>query len=172
MFGSVQSKSKKTARSKGYGWIEFEEEEVAKIAAETMDGYLMFGRKLVCKLVPRDQVHPQLFRNHGRKMVNFTFMRRSKARADYNNRPFVDIDGEMVPRATENTLKNRKRRVEKLEELLKRLEVNFDPDEALEGGITAPASPKTQLSKKMKAQDSQEPQESAPAAEAAAPEAE
>lgn len=45
-------RSKKTARSKGYGFIEFEDTEVAKIAAESMNGYLMYGRPLEVRFVP------------------------------------------------------------------------------------------------------------------------
>jgi nucleolar protein 15 len=39
-------RSKKTARSKGYCFIEFRDAEVGKIAAESMNGYLMYGRPL------------------------------------------------------------------------------------------------------------------------------
>lgn len=36
------SRSKRSGRSKGYAWVEFEEPEVAKIVAETMNNYLMY----------------------------------------------------------------------------------------------------------------------------------
>lgn len=43
------SRSKKTGRSKHYAFIEFYSAEVARIAAEAMDGYMFFGQKLqVC----------------------------------------------------------------------------------------------------------------------------
>jgi nucleolar protein 15 len=46
-FGEVSrirlSRSKRSGRSKGYAWVEFEEPEVAKIVAETMNNYLMFA---------------------------------------------------------------------------------------------------------------------------------
>lgn len=45
----VLARSKKTGRSKGYGFVEFKEEEVAKIAAETMNNYLMCNRLLKSK---------------------------------------------------------------------------------------------------------------------------
>jgi RNA recognition motif-containing protein len=38
MFYSIQ-----TGKSKHYGFIEFKHKEVAKIAADTMDGHLMFN---------------------------------------------------------------------------------------------------------------------------------
>lgn len=39
-------KFSQTGRIKGYAFIEFEHPEVAKIAAETMDNYLMYDRLL------------------------------------------------------------------------------------------------------------------------------
>ena len=38
-----------TGNSKGYGYVQFMDEEVAKIAAETMNNYLMFEKILKCK---------------------------------------------------------------------------------------------------------------------------
>jgi RNA recognition motif-containing protein len=38
-----------TGKSRGYGYIEFKLPEVAKIAAETMNNYLMCGRLLKSK---------------------------------------------------------------------------------------------------------------------------
>ena len=39
-----------TGRSRGYAFIEFEFPEVAAIAAESMNNYLMFGKLLKCEL--------------------------------------------------------------------------------------------------------------------------
>jgi len=41
--------TKQTARSKGYAFVEFASDEVAKIVAETMHNYMMFGRLLKCE---------------------------------------------------------------------------------------------------------------------------
>ncbi|KAF2878673.1 hypothetical protein ILUMI_27481 [Ignelater luminosus] len=54
-FGKVSNlricRSRATGRSKGYGFVEFASAEVAKIAAETMDNYLMFNRRLIAKFI-------------------------------------------------------------------------------------------------------------------------
>lgn len=64
-FGEVTrlrlSRSKKTARSRGFAFVEFANAEVAGIAAAAMDGYLMHGRALVAKFVAPDDVHPATF---------------------------------------------------------------------------------------------------------------
>ena len=40
------SRSVKTARSRGYAFLEFGEKKVAEIAAKAMDKYMIFGREL------------------------------------------------------------------------------------------------------------------------------
>ncbi|KAK7169355.1 hypothetical protein R3I93_005357 [Phoxinus phoxinus] len=70
-FGTVSrlrlSRSKKTGGSKGYGYVEFECDEVAKIVAETMNNYLMGERLIKCHVIPPEKVHGKLF--VGSKMV-------------------------------------------------------------------------------------------------------
>ncbi|KNE57522.1 hypothetical protein AMAG_03225 [Allomyces macrogynus ATCC 38327] len=70
-FGQVTrlrlSRNKKTGASKHYAFIEFESEAVAEVVASTMDNYLLFGHVLRCRVIPRDQVHPDLFKNADRK---------------------------------------------------------------------------------------------------------
>lgn len=64
-FGKVQrlrlSRSKKTGGSKGYAFVEFDCDEVAKIVAETMNNYLMGERLLKCHVIPPEKVHEKLF---------------------------------------------------------------------------------------------------------------
>lgn len=52
--------------SKGYAFIEFAVPEVANIAADAMHDYMMFGQRLVCRVVPVDQQHPLLFKGANR----------------------------------------------------------------------------------------------------------
>ncbi|XP_026478559.1 MKI67 FHA domain-interacting nucleolar phosphoprotein-like [Ctenocephalides felis] len=58
-FGKVKktrvSRSKKTGRSKGYGYVEFADFDVAKIVAATMNNYLMGNRLIKATLVPSDK---------------------------------------------------------------------------------------------------------------------
>lgn len=51
-------RSKKTARSKGYGFIEFEYPEVAAIAAKSMNGHMILSKVLECKVLEGTQHNP------------------------------------------------------------------------------------------------------------------
>ena len=70
-FGTINrlrlSRNKKTGASKHYAFVEFASAEVADIVARTMDNYLMFGHILKCKVVPTEQVHPELFKGAGER---------------------------------------------------------------------------------------------------------
>jgi nucleolar protein 15 len=70
-FGDVTrvrvSRNKKTGASKHYAFVEFANAEVADIVAKTMDKYLMFGRILQCKVIPKAQVHAKLFEGANRR---------------------------------------------------------------------------------------------------------
>lgn len=55
------SRSKKTGGSKGYAFVEFDCDEVAKIVAETMNNYLMGERLIKCHVIPPEKVHEKLF---------------------------------------------------------------------------------------------------------------
>jgi nucleolar protein 15 len=61
------SRNKTTGASKHYAFVEFASGEVADIVARTMDSYLLFGHILKCKLVPADQVRPDLFLGAGQR---------------------------------------------------------------------------------------------------------
>ncbi|KAF5279562.1 hypothetical protein FQR65_LT03384 [Abscondita terminalis] len=49
-------RSRKTGKSKGYGFVEFQDEDVAKIAANTMHNYIMFKKRLDAKFIPFEKM--------------------------------------------------------------------------------------------------------------------
>lgn len=69
-FGKVSklrlARSKKTGNQKGYAFVEFQSQAVAKIVADTMHNYLMFHRLLKCQLLPTEKIHPELFKGANR----------------------------------------------------------------------------------------------------------
>ena len=72
-FGSIRklrlSRSKKSGNSRGYAFVQFVDPEVAAIVADTMAGYFLMEKRLVCHIMPRDKCHPELFAGHDRKFV-------------------------------------------------------------------------------------------------------
>ncbi|CAM9768671.1 unnamed protein product [Chrysoparadoxa australica] len=64
-FGDIKrlrvARSKKTAKAKGYAFVEFASSQVAQIVAETMDGYFLYDKQLQCHVIPREKVHPRMF---------------------------------------------------------------------------------------------------------------
>eukprot|EP00474_Spongospora_subterranea_P010012 CRZ10470.1 hypothetical protein [Spongospora subterranea] len=65
-FGAVVnvrlSRNPKTQKSRHYAFLEFEAAEVASIVAKAMNGYMMFGRSLVCEVVRDDKLHGDMFK--------------------------------------------------------------------------------------------------------------
>ncbi|XP_038602839.1 MKI67 FHA domain-interacting nucleolar phosphoprotein [Tachyglossus aculeatus] len=109
-FGTVTnlklSRSKKTGNSKGYGFVEFESEDVAQIVAETMNNYLFCERLLKCHVVPREKIHKELFKGSSRSFAKPSY----PAVARYNKE-----------RTAEQQLKMQKRLKRKEKALRKRL---------------------------------------------------
>eukprot|EP01105_Mastigella_eilhardi_P006972 TRINITY_DN18463_c0_g1_i1.p1 TRINITY_DN18463_c0_g1~~TRINITY_DN18463_c0_g1_i1.p1 ORF type:complete len:272 (+),score=66.45 TRINITY_DN18463_c0_g1_i1:102-917(+) len=55
------SRNRRSGHFRHFAFVEFDEPESARIATETMNGYILFGRRLVCTLVPNDDMHPDAF---------------------------------------------------------------------------------------------------------------
>jgi len=62
-FGDVEririSRSVKTGKPRGYAFVKFTDSEVAAVVAETLQGYFLGKRRLVCHLVPN--AHSRMF---------------------------------------------------------------------------------------------------------------
>ncbi|KAH9847514.1 hypothetical protein C2E23DRAFT_787356 [Lenzites betulinus] len=113
-FGTVTrlrlSRNKKTGKSKHYAFIEFDSSSVAAIVAETMDNYLLMGHILTCKLIPKDQVHPELWVGANRK---WRAVPRDRVARLAHNKPRTEDETEKAER---RLLKRQEQRKRKLEE--------------------------------------------------------
>lgn len=76
------SRNRVTGSSKHYAFIEFASETVAKIVAETMNNYLMYGHILKCKFVPQEQQHPELWKGANRRYKPVPWNKIDKQRLD------------------------------------------------------------------------------------------
>ena len=77
------SRNKRTGKAKHYAFVEFQSPEVAAIAAEAMDNYMMFKQKLRVNVVKRADVHPLLFKGANKK---FHAIPRQKLSREQHNR--------------------------------------------------------------------------------------
>lgn len=105
------SRNKKTGASKGYAFVEFEDAATCDIAAKTMDGYLLFGHILRCKVIPQDQVPEGLWKGANRRFKKVPW---SKLAARRLERPASEATWES--RITKEE-RRRAERAEKLKEM-------------------------------------------------------
>jgi len=64
-------KSNKSGRIKGYAFVEFEDREVAEIAAKTMNNYILFDKILKCHVVGDTSKYNLIFKRWKRKFKFF-----------------------------------------------------------------------------------------------------
>ncbi|XP_016983124.1 MKI67 FHA domain-interacting nucleolar phosphoprotein [Drosophila rhopaloa] len=64
------ARSIRTGNSKGYAFVEFEYPEVAKVAADTMDNYLMFQKVVKASYIPPEKQVFNYFRTSLKKVKN------------------------------------------------------------------------------------------------------
>jgi nucleolar protein 15 len=76
------SRNRLTGRSKHYAFIEFSSTTVAKIVADTMDNYLMYGHIVKCKFVPKEQLHPEIWKGANRRFKVTPWNRIEKKRLE------------------------------------------------------------------------------------------
>ncbi|KAG0675361.1 hypothetical protein C6P40_001535 [Pichia californica] len=76
------SRNKKSGNSKHYAFIEFKEYEIAKIAAETMNNYLLMGHLLKVSLLENDKIHENLFVGANTKYKAIPFSKLNQIKYD------------------------------------------------------------------------------------------
>lgn len=105
------SRNRITGRSKHYAFIEFRSASVAKIVAETMDNYLMYGHILKCKFVPPEQLHPEIWKGANRRFKKTPWNRIEKKRLERGK------TREQWSKSIEQEQKRRRAKAEKLKAL-------------------------------------------------------
>ncbi|KAK9876072.1 hypothetical protein WA026_011182 [Henosepilachna vigintioctopunctata] len=113
-FGSVTNvkvcRSRKTGRSKGYGFVEFSNPDVAKIAAETMNNYLMFKKRVEAIYVPYEKRPKYLFVGKPvKKMLSAKF--RHERQVSSKNKK---VDEKAIDKINHITVKKLKNKLERL----------------------------------------------------------
>jgi nucleolar protein 15 len=114
-FGTVTrlrlSRNKRTGRSKHYAFVEFEERAVAKIVAAAMNGYFLAGRRLVCHVIKKANVHEKMFNGSNRKFrpIPWRLIEKQRFNAPKN--------AEQQAKVVSGLLSKEKKKRKKLEEL-------------------------------------------------------
>lgn len=82
------ARSERTGGSKGFAYVEFKYPEVAKVAVESMNGYLMFRQRLKTVYIPPDQQDHDYFKQPVKmvkgKLVTPTTLRAQEAARKFN----------------------------------------------------------------------------------------
>jgi nucleolar protein 15 len=102
-FGTVLrirlARSPKTLRSKGYAFVEFRYPEVAEIAADAMNNYIMFKNVVKTFYIPPEQIKHDYFRSQikkiridGEKTYTSRSIEARNALVAHNNQLMTDDD--------------------------------------------------------------------------------
>ena len=154
-FGEISklrvARSKDSARSKGYAFIQYEEADIARVAAKAMDKYMMFGRQLQVHTVDEDDVHPDTFKHANRewKFVPKQLMHRNKV-----NRA---AEAEKTPAERKARVEGLLQKEKERRDRLKELEIDYDfpgfaalVSKGKKAAVPEPAKPADKKSKKGK----------------------
>jgi nucleolar protein 15 len=103
-FGKLEnlrvSRSMKTGNPKGYAFAQFVQPSVAKIVAETLSGYFLGNRRLVCHMLPNP--HEHLFFNSSRalakKEIRLKVAKQQRERNLTNSGKMKDITSKLIGR--------------------------------------------------------------------------
>ena len=107
----ISPKSSKTGRSVGYAFIEFEDEETARIAAKTMNNYILFEKILKCSFVEDKKKYDRIFLKWKKK---FEFKERYKIHCENLSKK---KSNEQIKEMVQGLLDREEQRREKMKEL-------------------------------------------------------
>lgn len=152
-FGNVMrcrvSRSKKTGRSRGYAFVEFVDHDVAKVVAETMSGYFLLEKRLVCHILPQDQVHELMFAK----------AKRIATKADIHKKARLEVNKQRSSDALKGITAKLVKREEMKRKKLSALGIDYDfPGYAAGAGAksTDDAEPSSKRRRTMPSEDNEE----------------
>ncbi|KRX01916.1 hypothetical protein PPERSA_05755 [Pseudocohnilembus persalinus] len=119
-YGTIKNvkvgRSRKTARSKGFGFVQFELPQVAEIAAKAMNGYMILGKILDVHVLTKEQPNPFDYES-GKKQ--YKFINWSKKFVEEKNQ-------EKTPEKIKQEVENLLTKEEKKREQFKKLGIEYD----------------------------------------------
>ncbi|XP_057981008.1 uncharacterized protein LOC131166447 isoform X1 [Malania oleifera] len=105
--GNLYFLSQNTGKSKHFGFIEYEDSQVARIVADSMHNYLLFEHVLQVIPIPLERVHPNLWKGVNRwyKPPNWVAIERKR----HNKERTLGEQRKLVERILKRDKKRRKR---------------------------------------------------------------
>ncbi|KAJ8960411.1 hypothetical protein NQ318_013691 [Aromia moschata] len=115
-FGAITNikvcRSRKNGNSKGFGYVEFLHPDVAKIAAETMNNYLMFKKRIIAEYVPFEKRPKGLFKGKASIPTHYS----SKVRRDKQILANSTIDSKTHLARSKSRLSKLKKKMQRLQD--------------------------------------------------------
>ena len=149
-FGNVMrcrvSRSKKTGRSRGYAFVEFVDHDVAKVVAETMSGYFLLEKRLVCHILPQDQVHELMF----------TKAKRIATKADIHKKARLEVNKQRSTDAMKGITAKLVKREEMKRKKLAALGIDYDFPGYAAGATSSDDAEPTSKRRRTKSSDENE----------------
>ncbi|CAH1155235.1 unnamed protein product [Phaedon cochleariae] len=143
-FGRVTNvkvcRSNRTGNSKGFGYVEFSHPEVAKIAAETMNNYLMFKKRVTAEYVPYEKRPKSLFLGKSSNPDRYS----SKVRREKQYQKNINLDDTAHSKRTVSRVSKLNKKLQRLQSL--GIKTTFKPidltviKQESSAGITIPDS--------------------------------
>ncbi|XP_023015919.2 MKI67 FHA domain-interacting nucleolar phosphoprotein-like [Leptinotarsa decemlineata] len=116
-FGNVTNvkvcRSKRTGNSKGFGYVEFSNPDVAKIAAETMNNYLMFKKRITTEYIPFEKRPKCLFVGKSCTPTRYS----SKVRRSKQYEANLKVDEKVQLRRSSSRLSKLNKKLKRLQDL-------------------------------------------------------
>lgn len=132
-FGTITrlrlARSKRSARSKGYAFVEFKSHDVAEIVAKDMDKYFIMQKPISAKLLEPSQVHESLWdgctkTGKGRGIINMKRIHVKDNKEKHNSRPVDEKTG--LPVVSESAKARKEAKKEALKSKLEAAGVKYD----------------------------------------------
>lgn len=99
-FGTIRklriSRSKRTARSRGYGYIQFQLPEVAEIVAAATNDYFIGGKPIRVEVMKPEAIPKDLFKGHNKKFVDTRLFMHAKRRKAHNSKNHTGSSAEKL----------------------------------------------------------------------------
>lgn len=113
-FGTVKNvlviRSKKTHKSRGFGFVEFALPQVARAAAEAMHNYLLFNNVLKCRQMDKNDLPKDFFKQNFKGLTSV-----QKAKKKHNDAIFDDAK-----------MRQHHKKIIKTQEILKEMGIPFE----------------------------------------------